>query len=123
MKKIFVSILAVFAMTFTPLAPVAAIDVFQDCTGKAADTTICKAAKTDKLFGSGGLWNRILNTFTFIIGAIAVLMIVIGGLRYTLSNGDAAALTSAKNTILYAAVGLVLAAMANAIVNFVLTNI
>lgn len=123
MKKLLFSIIAVCAMIFAPLSPVAAVDVFQNCTGANADTTICKASKTDKLFGAGGLWNRILSTFTFIIGAIAVLMIIIGGLRYVLSAGDATTLTSAKNTILYAAVGLVLAALANAIVNFVLTNI
>jgi len=123
MRKLLLSIVAMCTLVFAPLTPVAAIDVFNNCTGPAADTTICKATKTDKLFGAGGLWNRILNTFTFIIGAVAVLMIVIGGLRYVLSAGDATALTSAKNTILYAAVGLVLAAMANAIVNFVLTNI
>lgn len=123
MKKILATIIAVLSLTFVPLTPAAAVDVFDACNTPAADTTICKATKTDKLFGPGNLWNRILNTFTFIIGAIAVLMMVIGGLRYVLSAGDATATASAKNTILYAAVGLVLAAMANAIVNFVLTNI
>jgi hypothetical protein len=123
MKKLITAIFAVFALTFVPLQPAAAIDVFGDCTGDAANTSICKATKTDKLFGPNGLWNRILNTFTYIIGAIAVLMIIIGSFRYVTSNGEPAQLTSAKNTILYAAIGLVLAAMSNAIVNFVLTNI
>ena len=123
MKKIIAAIITVFAFASVPLTPVAAVDVFDNCSGAGSDTTICKASRTDKLFGANGLWNRILNTFTYIIGAIAVLMIVIGGLRYVTSNCDPAQLTGAKNTILYAAVGLVLAAMANAIVNFVLTNI
>ncbi len=123
MKKYIAAIIAVFTITLAPMVPAAAVDVFQDCTGSAADTSICKATKTDKLFGPGGLWNRILSTFTYITGAIAVLMIIIGGLRYVTSNGEPAQLTSAKNTILYAAIGLVLSAMANAIVNFVLTNI
>lgn len=102
-------------------APVQAVDVFNACSG-AADSAVCKA-QGDKLFGSGGLWNRILNVVTFIIGAVAVLMIIIGAMRYTLSGGDQSAVSSAKNTIIYAAVGLILAALANAIVNFVLTNI
>lgn len=123
MKKFFATIIAVLAITFVPLTPVAAVDVFDACNTPAVDTTICKAAKNDRLFGPGNLWNRILNTFTFIIGAVAVLMMVIGGLRYVLSSGDATATAGAKNTILYSAVGLVIAAMANAIVNFVLTNI
>ncbi len=89
--------------------------------------------------GSGGSWSgstcsqgtrtvagtikSVGNIIIFITGAISVLMIIIGGLRYTISNGDQGALTSAKNTILYAVVGLIVSVMAYAIVNFVLTNI
>lgn len=62
----------------------------------------------------------IVNLMLFILGAIAVIMIVIGGIRYTTSNGDSSAITSAKNTILYAVVGLIVAILAYAIVNFVL---
>lgn len=61
----------------------------------------------------------IVNILLYVIGAVAVVMIVIGGIRYTTSNGDSSQLTSAKNTILYAVVGLIVAIMAFAIVNFV----
>lgn len=109
-------------LAFASTPPVnAQIDVFKQCTGEAANTAICKGG--DKLFGAGSIWNRILNTLTFVIGGVSVLMIIIGGLRYTLSSGDEKAVTAAKNTILYSIVGLVLALMANAIVNFVLVNI
>ncbi|MCA9339488.1 MAG: hypothetical protein KDA17_01090, partial [Candidatus Saccharibacteria bacterium] len=50
------------------------------------------------------------------LGAISVLMIVIGGLRFVLSQGDASAVSSAKNTVLYAVIGLVVALMAGGIV-------
>lgn len=69
------------------------------------------------------LIENIINLLLFIIGAIAVIMIIIGGIRYTLSNGDQGAVTSAKNTILYAIVGLVIAIMAYAIVNFILRSL
>lgn len=68
----------------------------------------------------GGKIKIIVNILLFILGAVAVVMIVIGGIRYTTSNGDSSSLTSAKNTILYAVVGLVIAIMAYAIVNFVI---
>lgn len=123
MKKIVIATVSLFVLLAIPFAPVKAVNVFQDCSGDAANTSICRATSSDKLFGAGGIWNKILNVFTLSIGAVSVLMIVIGGFRYTTSNGDAQQLTSAKNTILYAVVGLVLAAMANAIVNFVLTNV
>ena len=60
-----------------------------------------------------------INTLLFVIGVVAVIMIIIGGIKYTLSNGDSAQITSAKNTILYAVIGIVVALLAYAIVNFV----
>ncbi len=62
----------------------------------------------------------VVNVLLFVLGAISVIMIVIGGIRYTLSNGDSAAITSAKNTILYSVIGLIVALLAFAIVDFVL---
>ena len=65
----------------------------------------------------------IINVALGIIGFIAVAMIIVGGVQYTTSAGDAAKVTKAKNTILYGVVGLVIALLAFAIVNFILTNI
>ena len=65
----------------------------------------------------------IVNVLLFVLGAIAVIMIIIGGIRYVVSNGDSSAVTGAKNTIFYAVIGLVVAMLAYAIVNFVVTNI
>lgn len=64
----------------------------------------------------------IVNVLLFILGAIAVLMIIIGGIRYVVSGGDSGAVTGAKNTIFYAVIGLVVAMLAYAIVNFVVTS-
>jgi multisubunit Na+/H+ antiporter MnhB subunit len=58
----------------------------------------------------------------FIIGAISVIMLIIGGIRYVVSGGDSGAVTSAKNTILYAIVGIVVAILAYALVNFVVSS-
>jgi len=70
----------------------------------------------------GGNIKIVVNILLYILGAIAVLMIVIGGIRYTTSNGDSGSVKSAKDTILYAVVGLVIAIMAYAIVNFVVSS-
>jgi hypothetical protein len=64
----------------------------------------------------------IVNILLYIIGAVAVVMIVIGGVRYTTSNGDSAAVKGAKDTILYAVIGIVVSVLAYAIVNFVITQ-
>ena len=84
---------------------------------------IQKGANDVGASGEASLGERIqiiVNILLFILGAVAVVMIVIGGIKYTTSNGDSSAVTSAKNTILYSVVGLVVAILAYAIVNFVL---
>ncbi|HEX7484230.1 MAG TPA: hypothetical protein VF281_03695 [Candidatus Saccharimonadales bacterium] len=75
-----------------------------------------------ELFADGGVFQTITNVLLFIIGAISVIMLIIGGIRYVVSGGDSSAVTSAKNTILYAVVGIVVAILAYALVNFVITS-
>ena len=69
--------------------------------------------------GDKGLVKSVINIMLWAIGIISVIMIIIGGIRYATSNGDSNAASSAKNTILYSVVGLVIAIFAYAIVQFV----
>ena len=62
----------------------------------------------------------VINIFSVIVGIVAVIMIIIGGFRYIVSGGDSGNVTNAKNTILYALIGLVIVALAQFIVRFVL---
>lgn len=82
--------------------------------------SICGATTGDSF---QNLMKNIINTMLVVLGMIAVVMIVIGGIRYTTSNGDAAQIKSAKDTIMYAVIGIVVAIMAYAIVNFVLASV
>ena len=65
---------------------------------------------------------RIINIFSVVVGAVSVIMIIIGGFRYIISGGDSSGVSSAKNTILYAIVGLVIVLFAQVIIRFILTN-
>lgn len=123
MKKIKLGLLSLFSV-FTL---VGAVQIFQNNPVYAACTTptSCIQTGSDSVGGKNQTdlaprIKTIINVLLYLLGAIAVVMIVIGGIRYTTSNGEASAMTSAKNTILYAVVGLVIAIMAFAIVNFVL---
>ena len=60
-----------------------------------------------------------LNMAYFIAGALAVVMVIVGGLNYTLSSGDSAKVAKAKNTVLYAIIGLVVIIFAFAITTFI----
>lgn len=67
-----------------------------------------------------GTLQGVINILLFVVGAGAVIMLIIGAIRYVVSAGDQQAVAGAKNTIIYAIVGIVVAVMAFAIVNFVL---
>lgn len=64
----------------------------------------------------------VINFISLVVGVIAVIMIIIGGVKYITSGGDSGNVTGAKNTILYAVIGLVIVALAQLIVNFVLNT-
>jgi hypothetical protein len=78
---------------------------------------------SDNLFSNGGLFQSIANTLIFIVGAVSVIMLIVGGLRYVLSSGNASAVEGAKNTILFAIIGVVVAALSFAIVSFVVSKL
>lgn len=66
---------------------------------------------------------NVINILLFLIGMVAVIFIVIAGFRFVTSNGDTNTVSQAKNTIIYAVLGIVVAVMAYAIVNFILDNL
>ncbi len=66
---------------------------------------------------------NILNAIIAVSGLVAVVFIIMGGISYMTSTGDAAKTKKAKDTILYACIGLAICALAFAIVNFVIINI
>ena len=74
------------------------------------------------LFGNAGVFSTVSNVLLFIVGAVAVIMIIIGGIRYVISGGDSSQVSAAKNTILYALVGVIVAILAYAAVNFVVAS-
>lgn len=65
----------------------------------------------------------VVNWALWFVGILAVIMLIWGGIRYATSAGDSNKVTAAKNTILYAIIGLVVALFAYAIVNFLVTNV
>lgn len=101
--------------------------LFVPVTAVSAETAIDKginSAKGDNvptsLFDGDSIFKTVVNTLLFVIGAISVIMLIWGGIRYTTSAGNSASVTAAKNTIMYAIIGLVIAFLAFAIINWVI---
>lgn len=108
-----------------PVSTVGAIDVFNGgtCTGSNASNPVCKASKTDNDAKAKSMAKMIINTMLMIVGILSVIMVVFGGIRYTISSGDASKVKAAKDTIMYAIIGVVVSILSYAIINFVLTQI
>ena len=109
-------IVAVIGVMFLS-APTQALDIYEGVN--AARGT----GQPDDLFGPTGVLTTVTNVLLFIVGALSVIMIIVGGLRYVVSGGNATAVSAAKNTILYAIVGLIISFLAFAAINFVLATI
>ena len=119
MKRIGLIIGIFFGITAVGVAVspvVSAVDIYQAC--KPGDTSVVCQAKNET--GAEDLVKNIINILLTVASVVAVIMIIIGGIRYAISNGDSNQVTAAKNTIMYAVIGLVIAIFAYAIVNFVL---
>ncbi|MBR2600917.1 hypothetical protein IKE07_02170 [Candidatus Saccharibacteria bacterium] len=98
--------------------------------GKAMAMTVQEGAEMARadgmpadLIGPNGVFTQITNTVLYVVGIISVIMLIYGGLRYVISGGDSKKVTDAKNTILYAIIGLIISILAFAIVNFVINAV
>ena len=87
---------------------------------EGAEAARCDGCPAD-LFGDMGVFKQVTNVILYIVGIVAVIMLIIGGIKYVISGGDAKKVTDAKNTVLYAIIGLIIAFLAYAIVNFVIS--
>ena len=121
MRKLISLILAVVicgAVTVANVASGASALTLQE----GAEAARCDGCP-ENLCGDGGVFRQVTNTILYIVGIVAVIMLIVGGIRYITSGGDAKKVTDAKNTVLYAIIGLVICLLAFAIVNFVVSTL
>jgi lysylphosphatidylglycerol synthetase-like protein (DUF2156 family) len=94
------------------------------CSGSSIDFT--NSTDCSSTAGTGksatDLVKSIINIISLLVGAVAVIMLIYGGFRYVTSGGKQESVTSAKNTIIYAIIGLVIVALAQVVVQFVLNK-
>lgn len=116
--KVLIASFAVAVFGFTALAPVASVsayDPWADVCGSGGSSTVCDNKGND----AQSLIGTLVNVLLFIVGSLAVVMIIASGIFYVISSGDAGKVAKAKNTLLYSIVGLVVAFIAFALVNWV----
>jgi hypothetical protein len=120
LRNLIASIAVIAGLAFVAV-PAGAVDVFSGaCSGATSSTVVCKSTTTDTSVST--VIKNVINTLLYLLGAAAVIVIVIAGILYVTSGGETAGVTRAKNMLLYAVVGLVIALLAYAIVNFVISR-
>lgn len=130
MKKLILNICAVVATVLglggvAALSPAAAEPAYAVTASSSVQDYVTAAnggngaKQTDLMV----IIKNIINVVLGVVGIIAVVMMIIGGISFITSQGDAGKVTKARNTILYGVVGLIVALLAFAIVNFVLNNL
>lgn len=91
-----------------------------DVTSNCASGGLTPGQANQKL---NNIIHTVINLLSVVVGVVAVIMIIVGGLRYITSGGSDTSVTGAKNTILYAIIGLIIVALAQIMVRFILGKI
>lgn len=118
-------LLLVVPLTVSLSGSAAAVDVFPVCSNGAGSTDVCQSVNSSKSTTNPfiKIIKVAITVIAIVVGIAAVIMIVIAGLRFVTAGGDAQAVASARSTIIYALVGLVVAVMAESLVAFVLNKL
>jgi len=113
------------AMLSTTLLPqtTSAINFFGDGVCQAHSNATACSGNGDHITGTGGIILRAASLLSIVSGIAAVIAIIIAGITFVTADGDSGKISSAKNTIIYAVVGLIVIFLARAIVVFVVNNV
>ena len=90
---------------------------------KGIDTATTSEMQGKSIDGDKGLIKTVVNVLLWAVGILSVIMIIFSGFRYITSAGDASKTKSARSTLIYSVVGLIVAIMAWAIVNMVINRL
>lgn len=82
-----------------------------------------QTVNNNSIFGPNGILTKAARLLAIVVGLASVIMIIVGGFQYVMSSGDPGNITNAKNTILYAIIGLLVALLAQGIISFVLVRL
>lgn len=117
----FAAVLAFAVVAFVTPSSVFAAECSDGASGGAAAGLDCSRGTNVpvNLFGDNSIFSTIVDVLLFVIGAVSVVMLIWGGIRYTTSAGNSTSVTAAKNTIMYAIIGLIIAFLAYAIIHWV----
>ncbi|PID32353.1 hypothetical protein CR970_01120 [Candidatus Saccharibacteria bacterium] len=116
-------------VAFAGVAGAAPSQFTKNCKGAAANSSYCQSLResetqgNNSFYGSNGVINNVANIIAVLTGTAAVIVIIVSGIRFTLAEGDSGKIRDARNSIIYALVGLVVVVVARSLIGFVLTRL
>ena len=127
-------LLTVMSLTLTAPVIIPAMPAMADCGNIgnhiASGINDTQGTNDTQICGQGGsitegvstLAAKVVNLFSIIVGIVSVVMIIFAGFRYVTSGGESGSVSGAKNTLVFAIVGLIIVALAQLIVRYVLNS-
>jgi uncharacterized metal-binding protein len=127
MKRIITLVALLCTLVALPLASASAVDVLQPVCKTNGAPTVCKenqaGSNTNPIVGPSGIVTHVMQILAVFVGIAAVVAIVISGAMLVFSGGDANKAATARRALMYAIAGLIVAALAQSIVLFVLSKL
>lgn len=130
-KKFFLSLIFTsFIAIPIGVSAQSSVDVLDDICRKKPDASACVDRvknptdnRQNPIYGPNGIITKVVNLVTIIVGIVAVISIIFAGFRFITSGNNPQEVTRARELIIYAIVGLVVAAFAQILVRYVLDNV
>lgn len=129
LKRLFNPLMTILAIALVAVLSTSAVGAVIDiyggdvCKGANADTGICETKNVSGNQGVTKLVKTIVDVLLYIVGIVSVIVIIVSGISYATSGGDPSKVKRAKDTLLYAVIGLVVAIFAYAIVGWIYTRV
>lgn len=129
-KKLLTTLIAIIALSMPALVPATSYagpiagcnnldqQVQNGISNATGDSNTCGGGGTVQS-GISAIAKTAVNILSIVVGAAAVIMLIYAGFRYISSGGESGSVSSAKNALIYAIVGLVIVALAQVIVHLV----
>lgn len=127
-SRLMVFIFAVVGVLLLLVPAASAVDLFKPCdtaTNGGKNSAVCIEEKKtgNPISGPNGVINKAAGIVAIVAGIASVILVIIAGLKFITANGDSSKIANARSTLIYAAVGLVITAIAGSIVAFLADNL
>lgn len=121
MKRNIITVLMIGILSLIVFnSPADALVIADQCPAGVTSDVCASAGPKDTV---GGIVKNITNVLFFLIGSLSVVMIIYSGIRYVTSAGNPAGIKSAKDTLMFSVIGLIVAILSYAIVNFIVIRL